>query len=123
MEWLEKVQDAGGLDTTFSKVAELNRQLEARRAEFKEEQRRNRWPPVTSLKEQGVVVALTQLGEVLYADVGRAAPVLHALIGDVVVESREVDWHKRPEMVAKFTMRRHPGPCRARARHGPGPMI
>ena len=30
--------------------------LEAKRAELKEEQRRNRWPPVTTVKEQEVVV-------------------------------------------------------------------
>jgi hypothetical protein len=103
-ERLEKIEDAGGLDTIFNKVAELNRQLEAKRAELKDEQRRNRRPPVTSVKEQEVVVALTQLREVLLADVGRAAPVLHALVGDVVIESRQVEGQKRPEMVAKFTI-------------------
>ena len=103
-ERLEKVQDAGGLDTIFDKVAELNRQLEAKRAELKEEQRRNRRPPVTSVKEKDVVVALTQLREVLLSDVGRAAPVLQALVGDVVIESRQVEGQKRPEMVAKFTI-------------------
>ena len=103
-ERLEKVQDAGGLDTIFNKVAELNRQLEAKRAELKEEQRRNRRPPVTSVKEKDVVVALTQLREVLLSDVGRAAPVLQALVGDVVIESRQVEGQKRPEMVAKFTI-------------------
>ncbi len=50
--------------------------LEAKRAELKEEQRRNRWPPVTTVKEQEVVVALTQFREVLLADVGRATPFL-----------------------------------------------
>ena len=103
-ERLEKVQDAGGLDTIFNKVAELNRQLEAKRAELKEEQRRNRRPSVTSVKEQDVVVALTQLREVLLSDVGRAAPVLQALVGDVVIESRQVEGRKRPEMVARFTI-------------------
>jgi hypothetical protein len=103
-ERLEKVQDAGGLDTIFNKVAELNRQLEAKRAELKEEQRRNRRPPVTSIKGQEVVVALTQLREVLLSDVGRAAPVLQALVRDVVIESRQVEGQKRPEMVAKFTI-------------------
>ena len=98
------MQDAGGLDTIFDKVAELNRQLEAKRAELKEEQRRNRRPPVTSVKEKDVVVALTQLREVLLSDVGRAAPVLQALVGDVVIESRQVEGQKRPEMVAKFTI-------------------
>jgi len=82
-ERLEKVQDAGGLDAIFDKVAELNRQLEAKRAELKEEQRRNRRPPVTSVKEKDVVVALTQLREVVLSDVGRAAPVLQALVGDL----------------------------------------
>jgi site-specific DNA recombinase len=103
-ERLEKVEDAGGLDAIFTKVAELNRQLEAKRAELKEEQRRNRRPPVTSVKEKDVVVALTQLREVLLADVGRAAPVLQALVGDVVVESKKVEGRKRPAMVAKFTI-------------------
>lgn len=103
-ERLEKVQDGGGLDTIFDKVAELSRQLEAKRAELKEEQRRNRRPPVTCVKEQEVVVALTQLREVLLSDVGRAAPVLQALVGDVVIESRQVEGQKRPEMVAKFTI-------------------
>jgi hypothetical protein len=103
-ERLEKVEDAGGLDTIFNKVAELNRQLEAKRAELREEQRRNRRPPVTSVKEKDVVLALTQLREVLLADVGRAAPVLQALVGDVVVESKKIEGRKRPEMVAKFTI-------------------
>jgi hypothetical protein len=103
-ERLEKIEDAGGLDTIFHKVAELTRQLEAKRAELREEQRRNRRPPVTSVKEKDVVVALTQLREVLLSDVGRAAPVLQALVGDVVVESKKVEGKKRPEMVAKFTI-------------------
>jgi DNA invertase Pin-like site-specific DNA recombinase len=102
-ERLEKIEDAGGLDTIFNKVAELTRQLEAKRAELKEEQRRNR-PPVRSVKEQDVIVALTQLREVLLSDVGRAAPVLQALVGDVVIESKKVEGKKRPEMVAKFTI-------------------
>jgi len=79
---------------------ELNRHPEAKRAELKQEQRRNRRPAVTSVKEQDVVVALTQLREVLLADVGRAAPVLQALVGDVVIESRKVEGRKRSEMVA-----------------------
>jgi DNA invertase Pin-like site-specific DNA recombinase len=103
-ERLEKIEDAGGLDTIFNQVAELTRQLEAKRAELKEEQRRNRRPPVRSVKEQDVIVALTQLREVLLSDVGRAAPVLQALVGDVVIESKKVEGKKRPEMVAKFTI-------------------
>jgi hypothetical protein len=122
-ERLEKVQDAGGLDTIFDKVAELNRQLEAKRAELKEEQRRNRRPPVTSFKEKDVVVALTQLREVLLSDVGRAAPVLQALVGDVVIESRQVEGRKRPEMVAKFTIDGIPALPRSTAARPPGPMI
>jgi hypothetical protein len=50
------------------------------------------------------VVALTHLREVLLSDVGRAALVLQALVGDVVIESRKVEGQKRPEMVAKFTI-------------------
>jgi hypothetical protein len=41
--------------------------------------------------------------------VGRAAPVLQALVGDVVIESRQVEGRKRPEMVAKFPIAGIPG--------------
>ncbi len=103
-ERLAKEEDEGRIDSIFAKVKELNRELEAKRAELKEEQRRNQLPPVKRVKEQEVVVALTQLREILLADVGRAAPVLHALVGDVVIESRKVEGRRSPEMVAKFTI-------------------
>ena len=103
-ERLEKVEDPGGLDTIFKKVAELTRQLDAKRSQLKEEQRRNRRPRVASVKEKHVLVALSRLRDVLLSDVGTAAPVLRALVGDVIVESKKVDGQKRPEMVARFTI-------------------
>lgn len=109
----------GGLDTVFDKVAELNRQLEATRAELEGEQRRYRRPPVTSVKKQEVVMALAQLQEVLPSDVGRAAPMLHALVADVVIEPRKVAGQKRSKMVAKFTINGIPPlPCSSEARAG-----
>jgi hypothetical protein len=103
-ERLEKVEDDSALDSIFEKVAELNRELESKRAELKEEQRRNRRPPVTSVAEQEVAAALAELRDVLLSDIGRAAPVLRALVGDVVIESRPVKGKKRPEMIARFTI-------------------
>lgn len=122
-ERLEKVEDAGGVDTIFNKVAELSRQLEAKRAELKEEQRRNRRPRVTSVKEKDVVVALAQLREVLFADVGRAAPVLQALVGDVVLNPRRSKGGSgRRWSQSSRSMGFPPWPL-STAERGPGPMI
>jgi hypothetical protein len=37
-------------------------------------------------------------------DIGIAAQVLKALVGDVMVEARRVEGQERPEMVARFTI-------------------
>ena len=78
---LDKVSDAGGLDAIFDKVAEMERELKAKRAELAEQQRLNRRPPVKRVKEKDVTAALAQLRQLLQSDVGLAAPVLKELVG------------------------------------------
>jgi hypothetical protein len=101
---LDKVSDAGGLDAIFDKVAEMERELKAKRVELAEQQRLNRRPPVRRIKEKEVTAVLTQLRDLLASDVGLAAPVLKELVGDVVIESRVVEGHMRPQMFARFTI-------------------
>ena len=101
---LDKVSDAGGLDAIFEKVAEMERELKAKRVDLAEQQRLNRRPPVQRIKEKDVTAVLTQLRDLLQSDVGLAAPVLKELVGDVVIESRVVEGHTRPQMFARFTI-------------------
>jgi hypothetical protein len=101
---LDKVSDAGGLDAIFEKVAEMERELKAKRVDLAEQQRLNRRPPVQRIKEKDVTAVLTQLPDLLQSDVGLAAPVLKELVGDVVIESRVVEGHTRPQMFARFTI-------------------
>jgi len=51
-----------------------------------------------------VVAALTQLRDLLQGDVGIAAQVLKALVGDVILETRQVEGQAKPQMVARFTI-------------------
>jgi len=101
---LDKVGDAGGLDAIFDKVAEMDRELRAKREELAEQQRLNRRPPVKKVKAKDVTAALAQLRELLQSDVGLAAPALKELVGDVVIESRIVDGEAKPQMFARFTI-------------------
>jgi DNA invertase Pin-like site-specific DNA recombinase len=101
---LDKVSDAGGLDAIFDKVAEMERELKAKRVELAEQQRLNRRPPVQRIKEKDVTAVLTQLRDLLQSDVGLAAPVLKELVGDVVIESRVIEGQSRPQMFARFTI-------------------
>ena len=101
---LDTVGDAGGLDAIFDKVAEMDRELKAKREELAEQQRLNRRPSVKRVKEKDVTAALTQLRALLQSDVGLAAPVLKELIGDVVIESRIVEGEAKPQMFARFTI-------------------
>ena len=101
---LDKVSDAGGLDAIFDKVAEMERELKAKRVELAEQQRLNRRPPVQRIKEKDVTAVLTQLRDLLQSDVGLVAPVLKELVGDVVIESRGVEGQSRPQMFSRFTI-------------------
>ena len=92
------------LEAIFDKVAEMERELKAKRAELAEQQRLNRRPSVTRVKEKDVTAALAQLRQLLQSDVGLAAPVLKELVGDVVIESRGVEGQSRPQMFARFTI-------------------
>jgi hypothetical protein len=101
---LDKVDDAGGLDAIVDKVAEMERELKAKRAELAEQQRLNRRPPVKRVKEKDVTAALAQLRDLLQSDVGLAAPVLKELVGNVVIEARTVECEAKPQMFARFTI-------------------
>jgi hypothetical protein len=87
-----------------AKVKELQEDLDRMREELVEQRRRSQRPPITRVKEKDVLAELNRLRDVLQSDVGIAAPVLHALTGDVVLEARPAKNGKRPEMVAKFTI-------------------
>jgi DNA invertase Pin-like site-specific DNA recombinase/transcription initiation factor TFIIIB Brf1 subunit/transcription initiation factor TFIIB len=100
---LEKLDDTH-LDAVIAKAEEMGRQLAAKRERLKELQRAGQRPKVKSVREQDVVAALGTLRELLQGDVGVAAQVLKALVGDVVVEARKVEGKARPEMVARFTI-------------------
>jgi hypothetical protein len=54
---------------------------------------------VKSVKEKDMVAALTQLRDLLQGDVGIAAQVLKALVGDVILETRQVEGQAKPQMV------------------------
>ena len=88
----------------LAKAEEMGRQLAANRERLKELQRAGRRPNVKRVKEKDVVAALMQLRELLQTDVGVAAQVLKALVGDVVIQNQHVDGYENPQMVARFTI-------------------
>jgi hypothetical protein len=100
---LDKV-DHTHLDVLITKAEAMGRQLAAKRQRIKELQRAGRRPRVKSVRETDVRAALGNLRELLQAEVGVAAQVLKALVGDVVVEARKVEGKARPEIVARFTI-------------------
>jgi hypothetical protein len=59
---------------------------------------------VKSVKEKDVVAALGKLRDLLQGDVGVAAQVLKALVGDVVITTQQVEGYEKPQMVARFTI-------------------
>jgi hypothetical protein len=101
---LEEMEGDVAIRAIIRKVSEMEADLEALKAELVAERRRNQSPPVTRIKEKDVLAELNRLRDVLLSDVGAAAPVLKALVGDVVIESRTVEGQSRPEMVARFTI-------------------
>jgi hypothetical protein len=100
---LAKLDDTH-LDAVLAKAEEMGRQLAAKREQLKELQRAGRRPNVKSVKEKDVVAALTQLRDLLQGDVGIAAQVIKALVGDVILETRQVEGQAKPQMVARFTI-------------------
>ena len=100
---LAKLDDTH-LDAVLAKAEEMGRQLAAKREQLKQLQRAGRRPNVKSVKEKDVVAALGKLRELLQGDVGVAALVLKALVGDVVIQKQHVDGHENPQMVARFTI-------------------
>jgi DNA invertase Pin-like site-specific DNA recombinase len=102
-ERLAKLDDTH-LDAVLTKAEEMGRQLAAKREQLKQLQRAGRRPNVKSVKEKDVVAALGKLRELLQGDVGVAAQVLKALVGDVVIQKQHVDGYDNPQMVARFTI-------------------
>jgi hypothetical protein len=100
---LAKLDDTH-LDAVLAKAEEMGRRLAAKREQLKELQRAGRRPSVKSVKEKDVVAALTHLRDLLQGDVGVAAQVLKALVGDVILETRQVEGQAKPQMVARFTI-------------------
>jgi hypothetical protein len=101
-ERLAKLDDTH-LDAALTKAEEMGRQLAAKRQRLKELQQAGRRPNVMSVKEKDVA-ALTQLRDLLQGDVGAAAQVLKALVGDVVITTQQVEGQEKPQMVARFTI-------------------
>ena len=56
------------------------------------------------MRKTDVVAAFTRFRELLQADVGVAAQVLRAFVGDVVIEAQNVEGKATPELVAGFTI-------------------
>ena len=104
---LAKLDDTH-LDAVLTKAEEMGRQLAAKREQLKQLQRAGRRPNVKSVKEKDVVAALGKLRELLQGDVGVAAQVLKALVGDVVIDTRQVEEQEKPQMVARFTINAMP---------------
>ena len=100
---LAKLDDTH-LDAVLAKAEEMGRLLAAKREQLKELQRASQRPSVKSVKEKDVVVALGKLRDLLQSDVGVAAQVLKALVGDVILQKQHVDGYKNPQMVARFTI-------------------
>jgi DNA invertase Pin-like site-specific DNA recombinase len=100
---LAKLDDTH-LDAVLTKAEEMGRQLAAKREQLKELQRASWRPNVKSVKEKDVIAALTHLRDLLQGDVGVAAQVLKALVGDVILETRQVEDKAKPQMVARFTI-------------------
>ena len=96
--------DETHLDAVLAKAEKMGRQLAAKRERLKELQRAGRRPKVKSVKEKDVVAALTHLRDLLQRDVSVAAQVLKALVGDVILETQQVEGKAKPQMVARFTI-------------------
>ena len=101
---LEGMEGDAAIKSVIRKVAEMQADLDQLREQLVEERRRNQRPPVTRVKEKDVLAELLRLRDLLQSDVGKAAPALKDLVGDVVLESRPVEGKRSPEMVARFTI-------------------
>lgn len=103
---LEEMEGDAAIKAIIRKVAEMEQDLENLRLELVADRRRNHSPPVKRVKEKDVLAELNRLRYLLLSDAGTAAPVVRALVGDVVVEARPVEGQAKPQMVARFTIAR-----------------
>ena len=84
------------LNVVLTKADEMGRQLAARREQLEELQWACRRPNVKSGKGKDVVAALGKLRDLLQGDLGVAAQVLKALVGDVIIQKQHVDGYENP---------------------------
>lgn len=101
---LEGMEGDAAIKSVIRKIAEMQTDLDGLRGQLVEERRRTQRPPVTRVKEKEVLAELLQLRDVLQSDVGKAAPVLKELVGDVVLEAQWVEGKRSPEIMARFTI-------------------
>jgi DNA invertase Pin-like site-specific DNA recombinase len=101
---LDDMEGDAAIKSVIRKMADMERELEALRADLVAERRRNQSPPVTRVKVKDVLAELNRLRDVLLSEVSVAAPALKALVGDVVIEARTVEGQEKPQMVARFTI-------------------
>jgi len=101
---LEGMEGDAAIKSVIRKITEMQADLDQLREQLVEERRRNQRPPVTWVKEKDVLAELLRLRDLLQSDVGKAAPVLKELVGDVVLESRMVEGKRSPKISARFTI-------------------
>lgn len=101
---LEGMEGDAAIKSVIRKIAEMQADLDQLREQLVEERRRNQRPPVTRVKEKDVLAELLRLRDLLQSDVGKAAPVLKELVGDVVLEAQPVEGKRSPEISARFTI-------------------
>jgi len=101
---LEGMEGDAAIKSVIHKIAEMQSDLDQLREQLVEERRRNQRPPVTRVKEKDVLAELLRLRDLLQSDVGKAAPVLKELVGDVVLEAQPVEGKRSPEISARFTI-------------------
>lgn len=120
---LDGMEGDAAIKSVIRKIAEMLADLDQLREQLVEERRRNQRPPITRVKEKDVLAELLRLRDLLQSDVGKAAPVLKELVGDVMLEARPVEGKRSPEISARFTIDAVPAsrPCAAGA--GRNPMI
>ena len=101
---LEGMEGDAAIKSVIRKIAEMQTDLDGLRGQLVEERRRSQRPPVTRVKEKEVLAELLQLRDVLQSDIGKAAPLLKDLVGDVVLDAQWVEGKRSPEITARFTI-------------------
>lgn len=100
---LEDDETFRGLETVLKAIA----RMEAKQARLRREERELRAQENTDvplLTREDCETYLLDLRNLLGDEVHTAAPILHAILGDVVVEQQDMEDFKKPQWIAKFTL-------------------